>query len=69
VGTKADNMLDKAAKGRAAHKLRQAQVESIGADYRTHRAIAAVHGISPSHVSRLKQQQCWKRIPSAVHSA
>lgn len=66
LGTQADNMADKTAKGRQLtgsavgnSKLTAEQVAAIRADTRTQRIVAAEHGVSQSQVSHIRTGKCW----------
>jgi len=68
LGTHADNMRDKAEKGRAAGeshpnaKLTEADVHAIRADKRSQRAIAAEYGVSISQIGFIKNRKRWSHI-------
>jgi predicted XRE-type DNA-binding protein len=73
LGTMADNMMDKVAKGRQArgekvrnHKLTARQVEEIRSQYATgsftQKALAARYGIDRSNVSRLVHRKQWGHV-------
>jgi hypothetical protein len=72
VGTHADNMRDKTARGRAAgagkgsahwkSALTDAQVMAILADTRPQRTIAADYGIRQQAVSKIKRGQTWRHL-------
>jgi len=67
IGTHADNVADKVAKGRQARgtrtnnaKLTEAQVLAIRGDPRPQRAIAAEYGVGQSLVSRIRASKRWQ---------
>lgn len=67
LGTDADNMADKKAKGRQARgeghgmsKLTWGQVHAIRSDDRALQEIGADHGIGKGHVSQIKRGLIWK---------
>jgi len=72
LGTDADNMRDKAEKGRnyravgidaANVKLSPDQVLAIRADTRSTRAIAKDFGIDYGHVANIKRLKSWRELP------
>jgi hypothetical protein len=78
LGTNADNMADKIAKGRArvcrgeeaGHaKITRAQAEAIKADARAYVVIAAEHGIAPSTVGSIKNGESWRHVETPVQKA
>lgn len=62
LGTHADNMHDKAIKGRAARKLTAEQVLAIRSDSRLHTHIAAEYGIHAGTVSEIKRRRIWAHL-------
>lgn len=72
LGTNADNMADRKAKGRYANvargsgsaqaKLTEAQVLSIRGDLRRHAEIAAGYGVTVSAVSAIKTRRNWTHV-------
>lgn len=69
LGTDADNVADKLAKGRGVwgetvgrSKLTSDQVLAIDCDPRAHSAIAEEYGLAHSTVSRIKNRRRWKRL-------
>ncbi len=73
LGTQADNMADRDAKGRVGRgetnglaKLTQKQVLEIRADGRRRREIAAEHGICTATVSRIRRRRAWAHVPTAT---
>lgn len=75
LGTHADNMRDKIAKGRArvpkgqdsVHaKLTEAQARSILLDPRPYRDIARDYGIAYSTVGSIKQRESWEHVEVAA---
>jgi hypothetical protein len=73
LGTNADNMADKVAKGREAHyghpgerqgqsKLTNDQVLAIRASSGPHRDVAAEFGMSRSQVRDIRTRRAWKHI-------
>lgn len=71
LGTPADNMADKVAKGRSRvlhgvdspHAvLTEDQVREIAIDPRPYAAIAADHGITPQTVGDIKNRRSWRHI-------
>ena len=73
LGTQADNMRDKAEKGRAVNnpqpgeshpmsKLTEADIPAIRADKRSQRAIAAEYGVSRQQIGRIKNRKRWTHI-------
>lgn len=71
LGTHAENMADRDAKGRqsrtmgSAHgraKLTEAQVLAIREDSRLHREISIEYGIDKAVVSRIKRRKLWAHI-------
>lgn len=69
LGTLADNMADRNAKGRQAKgraiiraKLTDDQVRAIRADRRIYRLICAEHGVSHGTVSQIKNRNAWKHV-------
>ncbi len=75
VGTKRDNNLDSAYKGRKpsgerhwACKLTETQVAAIIADPATHSVIAKKYGISQGHVSRIKSGKVRSGVVNARES-
>ena len=77
-GTIADNMADKAKKGRSRAPagehhhgvvLTELQVKTILKDARPHALIAADYGVMPSTIGSIKQRVSWKHIKEdAVHA-
>lgn len=71
LGTNADNMADRSAKGRhngAGHcraKLTEADVRAIIADVRPGPDVAAAYGISKSVVNSIRRGEIWKHVPRA----
>jgi HNH endonuclease len=76
LGTNADNMADKVAKGRQSHpqgenhggvKLTEAQVREIRAPpfSMSQRAIAALYGVDKSVISRIRTGKLWAHLASA----
>lgn len=75
LGTNADNVADKVAKGRAtaprgsSHyraRLTEAQVAAIRADPRTHRKIANAYGVSFGAIDNIKAEKSWAHLTSPV---
>lgn len=73
LGTNADNVADKVAKGRATavrgakhHKARltKTQVVAIRADPRTHKEIAVAYGVSRGAISSIKAATSWGYVES-----
>lgn len=72
LGTNADNMADRKAKGRYATaskgsthykaKLNEDDVRRIRADPRDHLTIAAEYGTSRSNVGNIKHRRAWKHV-------
>lgn len=72
LGTNADNMADKIAKGRQGPplhgvrsgmaKLTDADVVAIRADVRSHAAIARDFGVKAGAVSKIKRRQRWAHV-------
>lgn len=66
IGTPADNMRDKVAKGRQWHskgpKLTVSDVQTILVDTRLHREIADEYGVSRVLVTRIKNGSSWVRV-------
>lgn len=70
LGSNADNMADKVAKGRQAQgvgnaysKLTEAQVMAIRADTRLLRVIGDEYGINKTQVSRIRRRTAWRNLP------
>jgi len=72
LGTHADNMADKAAKGRSSKmkgsthgmsKLTEINVISIRNDHRTYRQIAADFGVDQSLIGHIKSRRIWQHVP------
>jgi hypothetical protein len=64
VGTNADNVADKVAKGRQARsaKLTTDIVRLIRADGRSQRVIAESYHVTQSNVSRIKSREIWPHV-------
>lgn len=62
LGTHADNMHDKAVKGRAAIKLTEAEVIAIRRDTRSARAIGRAYGLAHQTVSEIKRNKIWAHV-------
>lgn len=69
LGTFVENMRDKVAKGRQAwgernsSKLREQDVLAIRAATGTIASIAALFGLAPSNVHRIRARKAWTRLP------
>jgi hypothetical protein len=68
LGTNADNVADRIAKGRSAanygdengrSKLSAATIPAIKSDARPHRVIAGEYGVARSTISRIKRNELW----------
>jgi hypothetical protein len=75
LGSNAENMADKMAKGRhraargqaSGHaKLTEQQASSIRADARAYTTIAADYGIAPSTVGSIKNGESWRHLDNPV---
>ena len=71
LGTQADNMRDKAEKGRASRlpgesngmaKLTEADVHAIRSDNRSQRTIAADYGVGKTMIGDIKNRKNWTHI-------
>ncbi len=71
LGTHADNMKDREAKGRANHckgehhgraKLTKNQVLAIREDSRPQHVVAIKYGVRQGHISRIKNRTRWSHI-------
>ncbi|KKN92451.1 hypothetical protein LCGC14_0209420 [marine sediment metagenome] len=69
LGTKADNMADRDAKGRQARgvhngkaKLTEAQVRSIRSDLRSLRVIAEDYEVFHTTIGCIKRRETWKHV-------
>ena len=82
LGTDADNMADRDAKGRQARqrgvengqaKLTEEKVRAIRRDIRSQEKIAVEHGVSQTQISRIKRGERWAHLldpavsPQAKH--
>lgn len=73
LGTQADNMADKQAKGRQARGARNGSAKLTEHDVRgirclvsygeTHAAIAGRFGVAPSQVSMIRNGHTWRHVP------
>ncbi len=72
LGTHAENMADKKAKGRAHRlageknglsKLTESDVRTIRTDSRAPRELASVFGVSKSLISHVKARRAWQHVP------
>lgn len=66
AGTHAENMDDKARKGRAAIKVSPAAAIAIRGDVRSLKDIASEHGVSLSQVSRIRRGLSWAQYGSTL---
>jgi hypothetical protein len=73
LGTSADNMADKVAKGRQpngqqiwTNKLTKEQILAVRKEPGRHADIAAKYGLDRSYVSKIKRLESWKHLPDAA---